>query len=290
MVVSNIIKKVKRGLSFGLKRLLSKRKRRRLERFLGRYGPIKNPKDAKLVIDFLFDFKSTFPLRSRMNVFQRIQNISDMVRCFHTQGEMATVAKEVLRWNPLVEGAVVECGSYKGGSTAKISVVAKLSGRKLHVFDSFSGLPENDEQHDRSIFGEKIRFRGGQFRATINEVKSNVSLHGEFSACQFYPGWFADTLKHCPTKVVVAYIDVDLVSSTRDCIRAIYPRLVPGGVIISQDGHIPLIVDLLSSRSLWAEIGETPPHFSGLGTKKLVTIRKPEQTNGGCWMSIGALA
>jgi hypothetical protein len=38
-------------------------------------------------------------------------------------------------------GAVVECGCFNGGSTAKLSIIAKITGRPMLAFDSFQGLP-----------------------------------------------------------------------------------------------------------------------------------------------------
>ena len=42
-------------------------------------------------------------------------------------------------------GAIVECGCYAGGSSAKLSIVASLLGRQLVIFDSFEGLPAVDD-------------------------------------------------------------------------------------------------------------------------------------------------
>jgi O-methyltransferase len=76
--------------------------------------------------------------------------------------------------------------------------------------------------------------------------------------------------------VVAAYIDVDLVSSTRTCIKYLYPLLVPGGILFSQDGHLPLVVKLLKDEHFWrSEIGCPPPQMDGLGQQKLVRIVKP---------------
>ncbi len=36
-------------------------------------------------------------------------------------------------------------------STAKFSLAAAFAGRELVVFDSFQGLPYNNEPHDRNI-------------------------------------------------------------------------------------------------------------------------------------------
>lgn len=59
------------------------------------------------------------------------------------------MATKILNLPPDRPGVLVECGCFKGASTANLSIVAKLVGRKLHVFDSFEGLPEPDAE-DRS--------------------------------------------------------------------------------------------------------------------------------------------
>lgn len=47
-----------------------------------------------------------------------------------------------------IDGVIVECGSYKGGSTSNLSLVCSLVNRQLEVFDSFEGLPE-PKNHDK---------------------------------------------------------------------------------------------------------------------------------------------
>jgi len=59
------------------------------------------------------------------------------------------------------EGAIVEAGSFHGGSTAKLSLVAKWCDRQLHVFDSFAGMPANNEAHGKSIYGREHHFPKG---------------------------------------------------------------------------------------------------------------------------------
>src|SRR5689334_4804239 len=57
--------------------------------------------------------------------------------------EHVTMVKTILNVPPEVDGCVVECGTYAGGSTANLSLACALVGRDLEVFDSFQGLPES---------------------------------------------------------------------------------------------------------------------------------------------------
>ena len=56
------------------------------------------------------------------------------------KGHLA-MALKLLEMPPELSGDVVECGTWKGGSAANLSLVCRIVGRKLLVFDSFEGLP-----------------------------------------------------------------------------------------------------------------------------------------------------
>jgi hypothetical protein len=50
------------------------------------------------------------------------------------------MAVKLLEIPPTVDGVVVECGCYLGGSTANLSLVCDIVRRELVVYDSFEGL------------------------------------------------------------------------------------------------------------------------------------------------------
>src|SRR5262245_27868567 len=52
------------------------------------------------------------------------------------------MALKIFETPPDVEGDVIECGTWMGGSAVNLSLACKLAGRKLRIFDSFQGLPE----------------------------------------------------------------------------------------------------------------------------------------------------
>ena len=77
--------------------------------------------------------------------------------------------------------------------------------------------------------------------------------------------------------IIAAYIDVDLASSTRTCLKYLYPLLFPKGVFFSQDGHLPLVIDVFSDEKFWEkEVGFNKPLIAGLGKKKLIKVIKPK--------------
>lgn len=59
-------------------------------------------------------------------------------------------------------------------------------------------------------------------------------------------------------------------------LRYLWPLLAPGGVMFSQDGHLPLVLDVLKDEAFWrGELRCGPPEIIGMGRKKLVWFRKP---------------
>ncbi len=234
------------------------------------------PEDFPAIILFL-----THPTRISTTVPQRLglilkfYRISYSIECPHDEGEMIRVASAILSLNQSEKSVIVEAGSYKGGSTAKLSLVARLAGKKLYVFDSFEGIPENQEQHGKNIFGGAAYFNKGDYTGSLDEVRATVSKFGDIGTCEFIKGWFESTMAGFKEPVGVAYVDVDLQSSTKTCLKCLYPLLVPAGRIFSQDGHLPLIIELLSDEAFWEnEIGIKRPNIRDLGKKKLLEIDK----------------
>jgi len=231
--------------------------------------------DYRHILAFLFDRRVPLSFAERRSFVRRIMRVSRHVICEHTQAEMLAVARCVFATDPAVPGVVVEAGCYKGGSTAKLSVTAKMAGRKLYVFDSFQGIPENAEDHGRNLFGGTAVFHKGDYCGTLEEVRTNIARCGELSACEFVTGFFEDSMPGFGLPVVAAFLDVDLAASTRTCLKHLYPLLVPGGIIFSQDGHLPLVVQVMQSDDLWAELGYPKPVLHGAGRDKLVWLQKP---------------
>jgi hypothetical protein len=77
-------------------------------------------------------------------------------------------------------------------------------------------------------------------------------------------------------RVLVAFVDVDLAESTKDCVKCLYPRLASGGHFLSHDGHLPLVVKVFEDAQFWAsDVGAQKPPIPNLGAKKLVHFIKP---------------
>jgi O-methyltransferase len=239
------------------------------------YRAVRRPRDPLSVARFVIGPVGETSIGERLRLARKIHAIQQSVHCMHYQHEIIAFFEAALSPPKAVEGCLVEAGCYKGGGTAKFSLAAKLAGRELVAFDSFEGIPDNQEPHDKDIWGYDSAFPGGSWAGTLPEVKSCVEKWGEIDMCKFVQGWFEDTMPEFTQPVVVAYLDVDLASSTRTCLKHLYPLIAPGGIVLSQDGHIPLVLDVFNDEAFWRdEVGVAKPEIEKFG-HKLLRIVKP---------------
>ncbi len=234
------------------------------------------PYDFPRAVKFLaLKPKTQISFWQKLSLVFSCYKISYLVDCPHMEGEMIEVMHQIFSVPSASSGVVVEAGSFKGGSTAKISLAAKIAKRKFFVFDSFEGIPEHNETHGKNIFGGDAYFPKGSYAGSLDEVKKSVEKFGDINSCEFVKGFFDKTMPGFKNPVVVGYLDVDLASSTKTCLQYLYPLLVKGGVLLSQDGHLPWILELLSDRNFWREdLGIEIPQMQGLRKEKLVLIYK----------------
>jgi Macrocin-O-methyltransferase (TylF). len=171
------------------------------------------------------------------------------------------MALKILETPPEVKGDIVECGTWKGGSAANLSLVCRIVGRKLRIFDSFEGLPEGEE-NDR----EAHLYKKGDYMGALEEVQHNLKNYGALECCEFIKGWFKDTLPNLNTPVLLAFLDVDLEASLDTCVRYIYPNLTPSGYIFIDEVVGTDYCSLFYSERWWREnFNRTPTGLVGAG-------------------------
>ena len=172
------------------------------------------------------------------------------------------MALKLLEMPPGLPGVVVECGTFKGGTAANLSLVCKLVGRELFIFDSFEGLPEGSES-DRQAKG----YSKGDYLGTLEEVTQNIRSAGAIECCTFVRGWFDKTLPSFNREIVLAYVDVDLEASLDVCIRNLWPHLSERGFIFIDECLDTDYCSLFYSERWWREnFDSTPPGLIGAGT------------------------
>lgn len=142
-----------------------------------------------------------------------------------------------------VDGAIAECGCYKGLSSHLMCSTlrtrdAEYRGAGYHIFDSFKGLsPPTLEDDVPEDFARAKKIESmcveGAFAASLAEVRRNLA---EFPAIEFHAGWIPLTFQGLPERSYrFVHVDVDLYDPTIDSFEYFYPRLAPGGMIVSDD-------------------------------------------------------
>lgn len=147
-----------------------------------------------------------------------------------------------------IEGDIVECGVWKGGSAMAVAISLQSLGefRHLWLYDTYEGMSEptaidvsydgetakslltsQDIQNDRSVW----------CYSSLDEVKSNLATTGyPDPKIHFIKGRVEDTIPdHLPDKIAILRLDTDWYESTRHELEHLYPRLVTGGVLIVDD-------------------------------------------------------
>jgi len=161
-----------------------------------------------------------------------------------------------------IEGVVVECGCFLGGSTANLSLVCDIVGRQLIAYDSFEGLPA-PKGNDKYARPEWTGF----LRADLETVRSNVRRFGAIDRVIFRRGWFEDTLPSHGESIVLAFIDVDYQSSLDACVRNLWPHLTDRGYMFIDEYVLTDYCALFWSERYWREnFDTTPPGLLGAGT------------------------
>ena len=131
-------------------------------------------------------------------------------------------------------GDFIECGVYKGGTASMLASLLGDSpqqhGKKLHLFDTFSGMPETDPTRD-------LHVRGDFGDTSLDSVKSRVG-HSELVV--FHSGTIPDTFSEMSSvKIAFAHVDVDIYESVMNSCSLIMPRLSIGGFLVFDDYGFP---------------------------------------------------
>jgi O-methyltransferase len=138
------------------------------------------------------------------------------------------LASQVLAYG--VPGDLVEVGCHEGQSSVLIQKIIDHydPSRRLHVYDSFEGLPAPQER-DGSAYSR------GQLKTSREALVENFQRYG-LRVPEIHQGWFQDTLPNSlPGRISFAYLDGDLYESIKVSLEHVYPRLSRGAICLIDD-------------------------------------------------------
>ena len=110
--------------------------------------------DNTVVRDFINEpYGSLYNINKsdRERIYKRLVRILRNVDSGTSIQVLLTLIIQIFSIPPNKPGCIVECGCFKGASTAALSIAAYLTNRKLYVYDSFEGLP-NAETDQKRIY------------------------------------------------------------------------------------------------------------------------------------------
>ena len=155
-----------------------------------------------------------------------------------------------------IEGEIVECGVFLGGSIALIKETIDLfskskNSRKYYLFDTFEGMSD-PSQEDYKIFEKDSLYTISRFkkykredgssnncRGELDEVKKTLSISNDkLKDFHFIKGFVEETLsedKNIPQKIALLRLDTDFYESTKIELETLFSRLVKGGILLIDD-------------------------------------------------------
>jgi O-methyltransferase len=138
-----------------------------------------------------------------------------------------------------ISGAIVECGTWKGGM---IAGVARTLGknREYILCDSYEGLPDAEEIDGEMAKSFQENTESSKYHNNCTGSESDAVAAMQLSGVsnpQIYKGWFENTLPELtfPNGIAILRMDADWYSSTTQILDSLFPHLNSGALIIIDD-------------------------------------------------------
>lgn len=203
---------------------------RRLPQYAIQSREMKVPRDMEAQFVELFAATREFTLTS----VERMYALYGAIRYIHEAA---------------IDGDVVECGVWRGGSCMLAAGTLLSLGdttRGIHLYDTFAGMTRPEAVDTRQRDGSEQISRWEVFQreghndwcyASLEEVRGNLLSTGyPEGQLSFVQGPVEQTLPgHAPARIALLRLDTDWYSSTLHELEHLYPRLAPRGVLIIDD-------------------------------------------------------
>ncbi|MEW5904764.1 MAG: TylF/MycF/NovP-related O-methyltransferase [Pseudomonadota bacterium] len=131
----------------------------------------------------------------------------------------------------LPEGDILEVGVWRGGSGALLAHTAKQCGLSSQVFlaDTFLGVVKAGEKDSKYTGGE----HADTSIETVQTLFRGLGLERYEILQGIFPEQTGDSI--ADRKFRLCHIDVDVYNSAKDVNEWVWPRLVPGGLVVYDD-------------------------------------------------------
>ena len=147
-----------------------------------------------------------------------------------------------------IEGAIVECGVYKGGQIISAWLGNTKSKRQFWLYDTFEGMTSPTEDDYRinadGSYGfahQSTKAKNGYdqwCRAELHEVVENINPFIPQNQTKYVVGDVCKTLENpgnVPTNIALLRLDTDWYESTYKELQVLWPKLSIGGICVIDD-------------------------------------------------------
>ena len=205
----------------------------------------------------------------KQKIIQRIQITLSKINSATSLEVQIELGKRILQLDPNNKNYIVECGCFKGASSVVLSIFSKITDRKLIIYDSFQGLPADEDKISFRYYPHlKVtgKYDIGMYKGAKEEVITNLKNFGEYDACILREGFFKDSMKTHKEKIDFLFLDVDLLESTKDCIVNLWNFLEDEKYVFSDDACDMDVVSIWFNNEWWQKnLNCDAPGYIGSG-------------------------
>jgi O-methyltransferase len=191
---------------------------------------------------------------------------AEEIRALHGREVTATLSLAIqYSYNAFIDGDIVEFGTASGVSARVIAAAMRAAEiarprKKLHLFDSFVGLPAAESDVDKNSFEVKagIWSPGTCRLLSKQELFEFCSAILDPTHVVMHEGWFADTVSSLPREQKFAFVhfDGDLYQSTIDAIGGLLQlgAISNGAIICFDDWNCCQADPNFGERKAWTDL------------------------------------
>ncbi|MDQ3019419.1 MAG: TylF/MycF family methyltransferase [Bacteroidota bacterium] len=153
---------------------------------------------------------------------------------------------ELYKMSKDVEGAIVECGVFKGASLIRFATFRHLLSnpdtKKIIGFDSFADFPQSDFEPDKKMRDKFVDESGGR-SISIEQLLHVLKFKDCDKNIELVAGDITETIpeyikKNPELKISLLNLDVDIYEPSVTILEHLYPRLQTGGILILDDYNV----------------------------------------------------
>lgn len=179
------------------------------------------------------------------DVFKSVRFFQLWIKCIkHTHAsveyllQLYTLTESVCKEN--ITGHIVECGAWRGGSSAIMLYRERQLRNKsnIYIFDSFEGFPEPKSIEIDGLKAQKIKTGElSWLKADVNDVillLKRLKIYD--NRVHIVKGWFDQTVIQASIdKISLLNIDADLYESNKVVLENLYHHVEKGGFVVNND-------------------------------------------------------